>query len=95
MVRAEGLPASFDLFVAKQLEVLAGLLPRLNTDVARLPGARILDGHFTAVQQAIGTPKARSAGAAYLTEFVADIKASGLVAQLIERHGAKGVSVAP
>lgn len=95
LVRAEGLPASFDLFVAKQLEVLAGLLPRLNTDVARLPGARILDGHFTAVQQAIGTPKARSAGAAYLTEFVADIKASGLVAQLIERHGAKGVSVAP
>jgi polar amino acid transport system substrate-binding protein len=95
LVRAEGLPASFDLFVAEKLEVLAGLLPRLTTDVARLPGARILDGRFTAVQQAIGTPKARSAAAAYLSEFVADIKASGLVARLIERHGAKGVSVAP
>ena len=95
LVRAEGLPASFDLFVAEKLEVLAGLLPRLTTDVARLPGARILDGRFTAVQQAIGTPKARSAAAAYLSEFVADIKASGLVARLIERHGAKGVNVAP
>jgi len=31
----------------------------------------------------------------YLREFVADIKASGLVARLIERHGAKGVNVAP
>lgn len=95
LVRAEGLPASFDLFVANKLEVLAGLLPRLVTDVMRLPGARILEGQFTAVQQAIGTPKARSAGAAYLIEFVADIKASGLVARLIEKHGAKGVNVAP
>jgi len=95
LVRAEGLPASFDLFVAEKLEVLAGLLPRLTADVTRLAGARILDGRFTAVQQAIGTPKARSAAAAYLSEFVADIKASGLVARLIERHGVKGVNVAP
>jgi polar amino acid transport system substrate-binding protein len=95
LVRADGLPASFDLFVAEKLEVLAGLLPRLTSDVTRLPGARILEGRFTAVQQAIGTPKARTAAAAYLREFVADIKASGLVARLIERHDAKGVSVAP
>ena len=95
LVRAEGLPASFDLFVAEKLDVLAGLLPRLTSDVTRLPGARILEGRFTAVQQAIGTPKARTAAAAYLREFVADIKATGLVARLIERHGAKGVSVAP
>jgi|SRR6185295_7367499 len=95
LLRAEGLSGSFDLFVAEKLEVLAGLLPRLTTDITKLPGARILAGQFTAVQQAIGTPKARSAGAAYLAEFVADIKASGLVAKLIERHGAKGVSVAP
>lgn len=95
LVRAEGLPASFDLFVAEKLEVLAGLLPRLATETLRLPGSRILEGHFTAIQQAIGTPKARSAAAAYLSDFVADIKASGLVARLIERHGAKGVNVAP
>ncbi len=95
LVRAVGLSGSFDLFVADKLEALAGLLPRLATDVMLLPGARILDAQFTAVQQAIGTPKARSAGAAYLSEFVAEIKASGLVAKLIQRHGAKGVSVAP
>ncbi len=74
--------------------MLSGLLPRLTTDVTRLPGARILDGRFTAIQQAIGTPKARTAAAAYLREFVADIKASGLVASLIARHGVKGITVA-
>jgi polar amino acid transport system substrate-binding protein len=94
LVHAEGIPASYDLFVAEKLDVLAGLLPRLSSDVARLPGARILEGKFTAVQQAIGTPKARVAGAKYLSEFVADIKKSGLVARLIEKHKVKGVSVA-
>jgi len=95
LVRAEGIPASFDLFVAQKLEVLSGLLPRLSSEVARLPGARIIEGKFTAIQQAIGTPRARAAGAAWLREFVAGIKASGLVARAIERHGVKGVSVAP
>jgi polar amino acid transport system substrate-binding protein len=93
LVRAEGIPASYDLFVREKLDALSGLLPRLVTDVTRLPGARILDGKFTAVQQAIGTPKARAAAARYLQSFVDDIKASGLVAQLIQRHGAKGVAV--
>ena len=95
LVRAEGIQASYDLFVAQKLDVLAGLLPRLTSDVTKLPGARILEGKFTAVQQAVGTPKARSEGAAWLREFVADIKATGLVAQLIARHNVKGVNVAP
>jgi polar amino acid transport system substrate-binding protein len=95
LVRAEGIPASYDLFVAEKLDVLSGLLPRLTSDVTRLPGARILEGEFTAIQQAIGTPKARVAAAAYLRGFVADIKASGLVASLIAKHGSRGVNVAP
>lgn len=95
LVRAEGIAGSYDLFVGEKLEVLSGLLPRLVTETLRLPGSRILEGRFTAIQQAIGTPRAREAGAAYLREFVADIKASGLVARAIERHAVHGVSVAP
>lgn len=95
IVRAPGLDASFEVFVAQKLEVLAGLKPRLVTDVGKLPGARILEGSFTAIQQAIGTPVARAAGAKFLRQFVEEAKASGLVAKAIERHGARGVSVAP
>lgn len=94
LVRAEGIPASYELFVADRLEALSGLLPRLVADVTRLPGARILEGSFTSIQQAIGTPRSRAAAAAYLREFIADIKASGLVARLIERHRIRGVSAA-
>jgi polar amino acid transport system substrate-binding protein len=95
LVRSDGLDASFDRFVADKLDALAGLRPRLILDVGRVPGASILDGRFTAIQQAIGTPKGRPAGAQYLREFVAEVKASGFVAELIERHGARGLSVAP
>lgn len=94
LVRAEGLPASYDLFVKEKLDALSGLLPRLTSDVERLPGARILEGKFTAIQQAIGTPKARTVAAAYLRDFVADIKRSGLVAKLIEKHHVRGITVA-
>lgn len=94
LVRAEGLDASCDLFVERELDALAGLRPRLLSDAERLPGARLLSGRFTAVQQAVGTPRTRERGAAFLRDFVEEAKASGLVARLIERHGVRGLSVA-
>ena len=48
-----------------------------------------------AQQQAVGTAKPNTAGAAFLAEFVETAKKSGLVASLIERHKVKGLSVAP
>jgi polar amino acid transport system substrate-binding protein len=47
------------------------------------------------VQQAVGTARANKEGAAFLSHAVEDAKASGLVAQLIERHQVRGLSVAP
>jgi polar amino acid transport system substrate-binding protein len=94
LVRADGLDASFELFVNRKLDALAGLRPRLLSDVEKLPGARILDGQFTAVQQAVGTARGNQAGAAFLRAFVEEAKASGLVARLIERHHVRGLSVA-
>ncbi len=95
LVRVAGLNASYDLFVNDRLDALAGLRPRLMTDVEKLPGARLLDGQFTAVQQAVGTPRGRAAGAAFLRDFVEAAKADGLVGRLIERHRVRGLSVAP
>ena len=96
LVKTDGVDASFDIFVGQGLEVMAGLRPRLITDVEKLPGARILDGQFTAVQQAIGTKPERVAAAAFLREFVEEAKASGLVADLLEKHRVAGrLTVAP
>lgn len=95
LVRSESLDAAYEQFVREGLDALAGLKPRLLSDVKELPGARILDGRFTAVQQAVGTARKNAAGAAFLRDFVEEAKASGLVASLIERHKVQGLSVAP
>jgi polar amino acid transport system substrate-binding protein len=96
LVRTQGIDNSYNAFVGDKLEVLSGLKPRLLKDVLKLPpGARLLDGQFTAVQQAIGTPKGRAAAHQYLREFVEEVKASGLVAKAISENGVAGVSVAP
>jgi len=94
LVPCDGIDASLRRFLDDKLEVLAGLRPRLLEDHGKLPGSRILEGRFTAVQQAIGTPKGRPAGAEYLRKFAEDVKASGLVAELIARHKIQGLSVA-
>ncbi len=90
LVTAKGLDGSFDIFVEQALDALAGLRPRLSDDVKRLPQARILDGKFTTVQQAIGTKPDRPIGAAFLQDFVDEAKASGFVASLLEKHGVVG-----
>jgi polar amino acid transport system substrate-binding protein len=87
---------AFDRFVDGKLDALAGLRPGLLAYRDKLPGSRILDGQFTAVQQAVGTARANVAGAAFLRDFVEEAKRSGLVRQLVDRHRVTGrLSVAP
>jgi polar amino acid transport system substrate-binding protein len=95
LIRSETLDSAYERFVSGKLSALAGLKPRLLSDLETLSGARILDGRFTSVQQAIGTSRKSPAGAAFLRDFVEEAKASGLVARLIERYEVRGLSVAP
>jgi polar amino acid transport system substrate-binding protein len=96
LVRTDSIGAATERFTRDKLDVLAGLRPGLLSDLEKLPGARILDGKFSSVQQAIGTAKKNTAGAAFLSAFVEEAKASGLVASLIEKHKVVGrLSVAP
>ena len=96
LVRAKGLAAAFELFVNENLDALAGLRPGLIADADKLLGARILDGRFTAVRQAVGTAITNRAGAVFLGDFVEEAKASGLITRLIDRHGVTGrLLVAP
>ncbi|HIG39748.1 MAG: transporter substrate-binding domain-containing protein [bacterium] len=83
-------------FIDENMDALAGLRPQLITEVEKLPGARILDGQFTAVQQAVGINKGNPAALAWLQQFVEKAKADGLVARLIEEYNVQGkLSVAP
>lgn len=94
LVEAPTMDAALELFKRSNYDALAGLKPRLDDDARSIPASRVLKGGFTAVQQAMGVPKPRAAAAAYLTAFAAEIRASGLLASLIAKHKADGLTIA-
>lgn len=87
-----GLDLSWSMFCEQNLDALAGLRPWLLTQSAKLPGSTVLEGSFTSVLQSVGVPRSRADGGAslFLERWVAEAKASGLVAELIEKHGVAG-----
>jgi polar amino acid transport system substrate-binding protein len=87
---------AFEQFVNEDMEALAGLRTQLINEVENLPGARVLDGQFTAVQQAVGINMGKQAALNWLKQFVEEAKSNGLVARLIEEHNVQGkLIVAP
>lgn len=94
--RAKGLAGALKLFADEGLEALAGLRPALLDNATELPDARVLEGRYTTVEQAIGTRPENAAAAAFLRDFVAEAIGSGLVGRLLARHGVEGrLQVAP
>ena len=85
-----------DTFIEAGAEVAAGVKQQLEADALRVGGVRLLPGRFMVIQQAMGLPKGRGdAAAALLRRYVEDMKASGFVAQALQRHGIQGATVAP
>jgi polar amino acid transport system substrate-binding protein len=96
IVRAPSSPAVVQTFLAQGLDVAAGVKQQLEADARKTPGLRLLDERFMVIRQAMGLPKRRGeAAAALLCQFVEEMKASGFVAQALQRHRIVGASVAP
>ncbi|MEO8158534.1 MAG: ABC transporter substrate-binding protein [Betaproteobacteria bacterium] len=95
IVRASTSPAVVDMLVARKMEVAAGVKQQLEADAKRIPGVRLLDGRFMVINQAMATQKGRPAGRSYLADFVERMKASGFVAEALQRHRIEGAAIAP
>lgn len=95
LILTDDVDVARERFIDEKIDALAGLRSGLISDLEKIPGGRLLDGGFTAVQQAVGTSKENKAGIAFLRDFVEEAKASGLVAKFIEHHKPIGLTVAP
>lgn len=95
IVKAEHPHAAFDLLIDAKVDVVAGVRQALIANAAKLPGSRVFDERFMAIEQAMGMPHGRPTGLQFLREFIEEAKASGFVAQALERAGIRGVAVAP
>ncbi len=95
LVRAPTSPAVTDMFLARNLDVAAGVRQQLEMDARRVGGVRMLPGRFMVIEQAMGVPKGRTAAQAWLSAFIEDVKASGFVSNALQRHAIEGAVVAP
>jgi polar amino acid transport system substrate-binding protein len=89
LVRAPkgGAAGGIEPFINDMLDAAAGVREPLEAYAKGRPDVRVMAGRFEEIRQAIGTPKARAAGAAYLRDFVEEMKRNGFVADALKRSG--------
>lgn len=94
-MRTDSHAAAENLLRTGHGDAYAGSRPVALTIAARLPGSRVLEDHFAVILVAAMVPKGHAGRLAYVREFIEEAKASGMVKQIIERNGLRGVQVAP
>ncbi|WP_339433894.1 transporter substrate-binding domain-containing protein [Pseudomonas sp. EA_65y_Pfl2_P78] len=93
--RAATSAGAVDLYIEQSLDAAAGVRQPLEKVAADDSSYRVLDGAFTSIQQAMAVPRAREAGAAYVSAFVERKKAEGFVRAVLNDNGQTDVTVAP
>ena len=90
VARAVTVGAAADMMAAGQLDAFATNKATLYEIAEKLPGARVLDGHWGVERHAIAIPKGRDQGRPFVEKFTSDAKSEGLVKAAIARAGLRG-----
>ena len=86
---------SIELYERERLDALAGVKQPLVSYAASHRGYRVLPGRFMVIEQAMAVPRGRALAATYLANFIDELKASGFIAQSLDRSGQREALVAP
>jgi polar amino acid transport system substrate-binding protein len=86
---------TFELLRTGHADAFASVRPVLLAYSSKLPGSRVLEDHYGANLVGMVVPKGQTERLAYISEFIEQAKASGLVQQAIERAGLPGHRMAP
>lgn len=85
-----GMPEAAELVKSGKVDVFAANKANLFAIADKLPGARVLEGRFSVDRFALGLPKGRDAGLAYVRKFIENAKADGLIKSAAEKAGVRG-----
>jgi polar amino acid transport system substrate-binding protein len=77
-----------------EVDLIAGVKPQLEADLARIAGSRLLPQAFMAIRQAMGVPRDRAQASAYAAEFIATLKRDGWLREAYARNRVEGGSLA-
>jgi polar amino acid transport system substrate-binding protein len=95
LVYAETPDPTFDLLRTGRADAMASARPTLLSFSTQLPGSQVLEDRYGANINRMVVPKGKAGWLAYVSEFVEEAKASGLVQKAIDRAGPRGAQVAP
>lgn len=85
--------AAFEAVQTGHADTWASARYGLLESATRLPGSRVLDDRYGANLTAMVVPKGHTGRLAYISEFVEEAKASGLVQRSIDGEGLRGYQV--
>jgi len=94
-VTVAGVDAAITAMKAGEIDCIALSRESLCGLALKIPGSRILDGGFLNSSTAVAVPKERPDALAYVSQFVEDAKASGLVRKSFDAMNLKNSQVAP
>jgi polar amino acid transport system substrate-binding protein len=95
LVYAETPDATFQQMRAGHADAFAQARPVLLDYSTQLPASRVLQERYGSYLLAMALPKGKIERLAYITEFIEEAKASGLVQRAIDDGDLRGVQVAP
>ena len=93
IVYADTPDPTFDLLRTGQAAAMASARPMLLDYSDKLRGSRVLEARYGANINRIVVPKGKAGWLAYISEFVEEAKASGLVQKAIDRVEERGITV--
>jgi polar amino acid transport system substrate-binding protein len=94
-ISVEGVDAAVALMRDGKADAIPLSRESLTGLIAKLPGARILDGGILDSTTAVAVPKNRPAALAYASAFIEEEKASGAVRRSFDKMGLTSSQVAP
>lgn len=95
LVRSETSVGAVELFIRAAVDAAAGVKNLLADHARSHSGVHVIEGRFTTIEQAVGTPRGRVHAARYLQTFIEELKGNGFIAAALERSGQRDAVVAP
>ncbi len=95
LVRIDSIGAGIEMVRTGKVDAYAAprvvLLPLSN----KAPGSRVLNDGFANIAYVAMVPKGKAGHIAYVSDFIEEAKATGLVKQIIDQANLRGLQVAP
>lgn len=95
LLRLDSIAAAIEMVQGGKVDAYAAPRAVLLALSDKAPGSRVLDDGFATIAWVAMVPKGKGGRIAYMSDFIEEAKATGLVKQTIDQANLRGVQVAP